>query len=135
MNNKPPKPESRIESKMDHSASDPVAASGSRRREAVSVHIEKHHVDSRKINRRLKLDLCSICHRAVHKRAAEASADLSKPPPTLLHRLETILRMRGSLYIELGEAMRIEANEIEDLIAGLDEDLPRWRRLPESKAK
>ena len=37
--------------------------------------------------------------------------------------------MRGSLYIELGEAMRIEAYEIEDLIAGLDEDLPRLAAL------
>ncbi len=133
MKDKLSKPNSHVESERERCAIYSVAPSGGRRREAVPIRLEKHHVDGRKINRKLKLDLCSNCHRVVHKRAAEAGADLSKRPPTLLHRLETILRMRGSLYIELGEAMRIEAYEIEDLISGLDEDLPNWRRLLEAK--
>jgi hypothetical protein len=127
------KPESRDEQKQDHSAVDAAVARGGRPRRAIPMRLEMHHVDGRKINRKRKFPVCPICHRVIHKHALEAGADLSKPPPTLLHRLATVLDMRGSLYIDLGQAMLLEANEIESLIAGLDEDLPNWRRVPEAK--
>jgi len=99
----------------------------------VPVRLEQHHVDGRKNNRHLTLAVCPFCHRMLHKRAREAGADLSKPPATVLHRQETVLRMRGTLYVEHGQAMCLEANEIENLIAGLDKDCPNWRRLTEAK--
>jgi len=47
--------------------------------------------------------------------------------------LATVSRLRGALFIELGKAALRDADELTDLIAGLDQDFPRWRDLPEAK--
>jgi hypothetical protein len=43
------------------------------------------------------------------------------------------MRLRSALFSELATDMLRVADDIEDLISGLDEDYPTWRRMPEAK--
>ena len=43
------------------------------------------------------------------------------------------MRLRSALSTELGIDERRVADDIDDLILGLDEDYPTWRRMPEAK--
>jgi hypothetical protein len=86
----------------------------------------------RRIDPDLTLPACPLCHRLLHEHALDAGADLRKPQ-TVLHALATSQIMLGSLLIEIGKAKYRDADLIRGLIAGLDEDCPEWRRLPEAK--
>jgi len=102
------------------------AAQGKRNR------LEDHHVDGKRNNSKLTIPVCILGHRDIHRRACDAGADL-REPPTVLHRLATVRRLRAALFFELGKAALREADELTDLIAGLDQDFPKWRNLPETK--
>lgn len=93
---------------------------------------EEHHILGRNVDPNLKMLSCVLCHRRLHIRGQDAGADLQKPSTTL-HAFAATAAMLGSLFIEVGETLCRDSELLNDMIAGLDREFPKWRQLPEAE--
>jgi hypothetical protein len=95
--------------------------------------LQEHHLLEETIDRDVKVPLCRNCHALAHEALRDLGIDFKADPETgtLLHVIQTVLRVLSWFHEQLARFLRSLADRIPALIDALDAAYPTWRMLPE----
>jgi len=96
--------------------------------------LQEHHLLEKTIDRDVKVPLCRNCHALAHEALRDLGIDFKTDPETgtLLHVIQTVLRVLSWFHEQLARFLASLADRIPALINSLDIGYPAWRMLPEA---
>jgi hypothetical protein len=90
--------------------------------------LEQHHVVGQVNDADATIPLCRNHHALATAAYMEAGAEMEEQP-TLLHKIEMVLRSLGAYSQIMGVSFPRWADDLAELIEGLDEEYPDWRDI------
>ena len=106
----------------DDDSSDPTL------RQRVRLVLEEHHVFETSIDRDVTIPLCRNCHGLVHELLRDQGIDFKADPEraTILHVLQTALRVMASFHHQLATFLGGLADQLDAFIRSLEHGDPGW---------
>ena len=105
-----------------------VSAGDTSMRAKVRHVLEEHHLLEKTIDRDVTVPLCRNCHGLVHELLRDLGIDFKADPErgTILHQIETVLRVLAFFHQQLATLLAWLADELGSFIARLDRRDPGW---------